>query len=438
MDHQNGEPPGQNAIAGGSRVVARARPGAILAREPRGRENPMKRSLHALIADGVVGGVLAGLVVALWFLAVDSLAGRPFHTPAALAGALTRQAIGPPTFRLVAAYSVVHFGVFAVLGIAMAGAIAALRTPPRLLFGVLFGLVAQEIAFYGGLFLSDASRVAVVPWPHVVAANVLSGFVLMWYLHRAARDQHPFGLSALRGHPLLTQGLITGLVGAGVVALWFFALDVAAGHPLRTPAALGAALLFGASNVAAIDMTFGLVAAYSVVHVAAFVMAGALFVAIAEQIERTPALMLVALMAMIVLDAVVGATLAPGLNVLTGETGAGKSMLVDALALLLGERASSDVVRPGAQKAVIEGAFELTSTALDRLAPPFTALGVEAEDGRVVLKREISGEGRSRAWINGSPATVGVLAQLGSLLVDLHGQHETEEHTSELQSHSNI
>jgi len=132
----------------------------------------MKRSLHQLIADGVVGGVLAGLVVALWFLAVDSIAGRPFHTPAALASALTRQAVGPPTFRLVAAYSVVHFGVFAVLGVVMAGAIAALRTPPRLLFGVLFGLVAQELAFYAGLLLSDASRVAVVPWPHVVAANV--------------------------------------------------------------------------------------------------------------------------------------------------------------------------------------------------------------------------------------------------------------------------
>src|SRR3989454_8222769 len=93
----------------------------------------MKRSLHGLIADGVVGGVLAGLVVALWFLAVDSLAGRPFHTPAALASALTRQEIGPPTFRLVTAYSVLHFGVFAVLGVAVAGAMAALRTPPRLL-----------------------------------------------------------------------------------------------------------------------------------------------------------------------------------------------------------------------------------------------------------------------------------------------------------------
>jgi len=118
--------------------------------------------------------------------------------------------------------------------------------------------------------------------------------------------------------------------------------------------------------------------------------------------------------------------LAPGLNVLTGETGAGKSMLVDALALLLGERASSDVVRPGAQKTVIEGAFEFTSAALSRLLPPFAALGVEAEEGRLVLKREISGEGRSRAWVNGSPTTIGILAQLGAVLVDLHGQHETQ------------
>jgi DNA repair protein RecN (Recombination protein N) len=118
--------------------------------------------------------------------------------------------------------------------------------------------------------------------------------------------------------------------------------------------------------------------------------------------------------------------LTSGLNVLTGETGAGKSMLVDALSLLLGERASADVVRPGADKTIIEGAFDLPSTDLHRLAPSFTNIGVDAEDGRLILKREISGEGRSRAWINGSPTTVGVLAQLGALLVDLHGQHETQ------------
>src|SRR6266700_1204547 len=101
-------------------------------------------------------------------------------------------------------------------------------------------------------------------------------------------------------------------------------------------------------------------------------------------------------------------------------------MLVDALALLLGERASSDVVRRGAEKTVIEGAFEFGAAARSRLLPPRAALRVEADDGRLVLKREISGEGRSRAWVNGSPTTVSVLAQLGALLVDLHGQHETQ------------
>src|SRR2546430_15595861 len=99
----------------------------------------MKRSIHHLIADGVVGGVLAGLVVALWFLVVDSLAGRPFHTPAVLASALTGYAAAGPTSRMVAAYTGGHFAVFAWLGIAAAAAIPGLRMPPRLPLGVLFG-----------------------------------------------------------------------------------------------------------------------------------------------------------------------------------------------------------------------------------------------------------------------------------------------------------
>jgi len=114
--------------------------------------------------------------------------------------------------------------------------------------------------------------------------------------------------------------------------------------------------------------------------------------------------------------------LGPGLNVLTGETGAGKSILVDALGLLLGSRGDSGVVRPGAGRAVVEGAFEGLSRALTRRVE---ALGVDVDEGRLVIRREVSAEGRSRAWINGSPATVGVLAALGALLVDLHGQHET-------------
>jgi len=115
--------------------------------------------------------------------------------------------------------------------------------------------------------------------------------------------------------------------------------------------------------------------------------------------------------------------LGTGLNVLTGETGAGKSMLVDALALLLGERADSGSVRPGAAKTIVEGAFEGLDASTRRA---IEALGLDTEDGRVVVRREVSAEGRSRAWVSGSPTTAAVLAQLGALLVDLHGQHETQ------------
>ena len=114
----------------------------------------------------------------------------------------------------------------------------------------------------------------------------------------------------------------------------------------------------------------------------------------------------------------------PGLNVLTGETGAGKSMLVDALALLLGERASADIVRPGAPRTVVEAVFEVPGN--PALAAAADAVGVDLEDGRLVVRREINAEGRNRAWANGSPTTVAALATLGRLLVDLHGQHEAQ------------
>jgi DNA repair protein RecN (Recombination protein N) len=117
--------------------------------------------------------------------------------------------------------------------------------------------------------------------------------------------------------------------------------------------------------------------------------------------------------------------LGPGLNALTGETGAGKSLLVDALALLLGERAAGDLVRPGSDRAVVEGVFE-TGGRPD-LAAALEAHGLDPDaEGRLVVKREVLAGGRSRAWVNGSPATVGVLAALGARLVDLHGQHETQ------------
>jgi DNA repair protein RecN (Recombination protein N) len=117
--------------------------------------------------------------------------------------------------------------------------------------------------------------------------------------------------------------------------------------------------------------------------------------------------------------------LAPGFNVLTGETGAGKSIIVGALGLLIGERASSDLVRTGAEKATVEGVFDLHDRA--DLIAMLDERGIECDDGTLVLKREVAASGgRARAWVNGSPVTAGVLAEVGRALVNVHGQHEAQ------------
>ncbi|HUL02246.1 MAG TPA: hypothetical protein VLV16_03320 [Gemmatimonadales bacterium] len=293
----------------------------------------MKRSSNELIVHGVIGGLLAGLVVALWFLIVDTIAGYPFRTPASLAFSLYAQPLLQPTLRVVVMYSIVHLGVYALLGVAAAWAMVALQTAPRLLLGLFFGIVAQEVVFYTALFLSGLPPSEVVPWQHVIGANLLSGLALMTYLHRAERAQLPIGLGALKAHPQLTRGLTTGLLGGGVVALFFFFVDLITGHPFATPGALGSALLFGASNADAIDFTLGIVAAYTVVHFTAFAVAGIVFVAIAEQIERSPSFLLLAVMTVIVLEAGVAAVLAQGAQWVLGPLGVWAALVANVLAV---------------------------------------------------------------------------------------------------------
>jgi DNA repair protein RecN (Recombination protein N) len=116
--------------------------------------------------------------------------------------------------------------------------------------------------------------------------------------------------------------------------------------------------------------------------------------------------------------------LAGGFNVLTGETGAGKSIIVGALSLLLGERASADLIRTGADKATVEGVFD--ASAHPELLALLDERGVDVEEQTIVLRREISAGGRARAWINGTTTTAGVLAEVGRMLVNLHGQHEAQ------------
>ena len=112
---------------------------------------------------------------------------------------------------------------------------------------------------------------------------------------------------------------------------------------------------------------------------------------------------------------------APGLNLLTGETGAGKSILIDALALLLGDKASAEAVRHGTDKATVCAVFEADSKALDAV---LEENGLDANEAQLILRREIAVGGKGRVFINNQPATVAVLRQLAPLLAVIHAQNE--------------
>ncbi|MFQ5674877.1 MAG: AAA family ATPase [bacterium] len=109
------------------------------------------------------------------------------------------------------------------------------------------------------------------------------------------------------------------------------------------------------------------------------------------------------------------------LNILTGETGAGKTIIVNALRTILGDRVSSSVLRDGATKAIVEGVFQVEPTsALDTY---LRQKNLAAEDNQMILRREIH-ESRSRAFVNDTPVQLSTLQEIGELTVDLHGQHD--------------
>jgi DNA repair protein RecN (Recombination protein N) len=116
---------------------------------------------------------------------------------------------------------------------------------------------------------------------------------------------------------------------------------------------------------------------------------------------------------------------APGLNLLTGETGAGKSILIDALGLLLGEKASSDVIRSGAERALVAAVFESDGAAARAIEAILEANGLDAENGSLILRREIAPGGKGRVFINNQPATLAVLKQIAPHLAIIHAQNES-------------
>lgn len=262
----------------------------------------MQRSIPFCIFCGVVGGLIAGAVVALWFLVFDFMSGTTFSTPANLASLVLGQSLGEPTATLVVFYTILHFGVFAVLGGVTAWLLSVLNVQPGLLVGALFGISVLSAMYYGGLLVSGANLMAILPAEQILVVNILGGMALMTYLHRAFRSSAPFGWRILEQSPVLFTGVTAGALAGAAVAVLFFVIDIIGGQPFQTPAALGSAVFLGAESSDAVQAGVGIIGGYTLLHFAAFMAVGVVFAWVGDRVAAYPGFWLLAVMAFIVLD----------------------------------------------------------------------------------------------------------------------------------------
>lgn len=241
------------------------------------------------LRDGLVAGLLAGLTVAAFFLVVDALQAQPLTTPRFLAGALFSGGEAEAGLLLVAAFTVVHLAAFAVIGGAALLLFRLTELPLNPLTGGVYGVFVCTVLFYGSLVTTGTEVLAAPTWPAVLSGNLLGGVVLGTYLHWTGPEPGVTGLARhLEEHTVLREGLVSGLLGAAVVAVWFLLLDGLFRQPLFTPGALGSLLFHGAASPEGVRLTSATVWGYTVVHVAAFLLFGMVISALVAQADRTP------------------------------------------------------------------------------------------------------------------------------------------------------
>jgi hypothetical protein len=240
----------------------------------------MSRVGRSVLGEGVLAGVLGAAIVALWFLIHDAWRGQPFFTPALLGTAIFYGVSSPAGIQIAAGpvigYTIVHVLAFVGFGIVAACMMVASEREPAIFvaFVTLFGVF--EVFFFAVLRTLSQEMLGALGWWAILAGNFLASIGMLWFLVRG----HPELPSALVGSsgPMLREGVVAGVIGAAVVAVWFLILDAVHGDPLRTPRFLGTAMLRQ-------DDPVGATLAYTIVHVIVFVLfgvAGAFLLAGAE------------------------------------------------------------------------------------------------------------------------------------------------------------
>jgi len=245
------------------------------------------------LREGIIAGLIGAAIVAAWFLIYDAARGQPLRTPALL-GAAALQGVRDPSVvtvspGLVAQYTVLHGVVFALFGVLVAYLIVSAQSQPSRLLMVFIALMSFEVAFLAVLTWWAHPVVTALGWWAILIANALAAGGMLVYFFVGYRS---LGRTLLGPWTRIArEGLVSGLLGAGVVAVWFLLYDVAAGVPLRTPALLGAALFHGLRDPSALVITPPLVAEYTAVHGLAFVLFGWVAAALLALADREPRLL---------------------------------------------------------------------------------------------------------------------------------------------------
>jgi len=264
---------------------------------------PQIRPLSGTVARGVVAGLAGATVMAFWFLIVDSSQGQPFMTPNFVAGSLLgmeglEMGVGP-----IILYTFIHYGVWVGVGVLSSWVLDHVNIASPILIGLVLGFLLFDLVFYGSVAVAGVNVVQALGWPEVLAGNLLAGMSLMALLHWSGPTRKMTWWEALGTNKVVREGIVCGLIGAGIVAVWFLVFDVLRGRPFFTPAALGSALFLGSNTVDTVSIEAATVIGYSLVHLVAFAVTGFFAAVIVTAADDTPPLIIGAVMFFAVFEA---------------------------------------------------------------------------------------------------------------------------------------
>src|ERR671924_886259 len=207
--------------------------------------DPMNPGERSVVREGIVAGLIGAAVVALWFFVFDLARGRPFITPTLLGSMVffgVKTPIGlEPAIGPILGYTVLHGLAFIAFGVVAATMMAMSEREPALFVAFVILFAAFEVFFFGVLSVLGRAMQAALVWWAVLIGNLLASVAMLWFFFRAHRAL-PRTLIGSWGR-VLREGVVAGVIGAAVVAVWFFVIDAIQGEPLRTPRLLGTALL---------------------------------------------------------------------------------------------------------------------------------------------------------------------------------------------------